>query len=334
MLSHRRRFLAAASAVASGMATGMATTGLAHAQPSRTYRVIAFRPTTPSGDILRTGLPAALAEVGYVEGQNLAFEMRYGDGRLDRMPALARAIVAAKPDVILAISAVSIKAIREATSTIPVVFFGNFDPVASGFVKSLAQPGGNITGVVIAPDGTLAAKRMELLVEAVNGRKRMAMLLPEDPNVVAVQLPEARKAAASLGVQLDTVQMINGDYAGAFAKVAALKADSLFLAATTYFVQDRRVIIDLAAGHRVPAIYEWPEQVEDGGLMSYGPSSLRAIYQRIASCIDRILKGAPPASIPVEQPAKLELVVNLKTARAMGLAIPQSVLLRADRVIQ
>ncbi|MFO1305544.1 MAG: ABC transporter substrate-binding protein [Burkholderiales bacterium] len=327
---HRRRFLAAASAVAGGIAAQR----LAHAQQARTYRVIAFRPTPPSGDIMRTGLPAALAELGYVEGQNLSFEMRYGDGNLDRMPALAREIAGQKPDVILAISAVSIKAARAATSSIPIVFFGNFDPVGAGFVKSLAQPGGNVTGVVIAPDGTLAAKRMELLVQAVNGRKRMAMLLPEDPNVIAVQLPEARKAAASLGVQLDTVQMVKGDYAGAFAKVAALKADSLFLAATTYFVQDRRTIIDLAAKHQLPAIYEWPEQVEDGGLMSYGPSSLSAIYRRIASCIDRILKGADPASIPVEQPAKLELVVNLKTARAMGLALPQSVLLRADRVIQ
>lgn len=321
----RRRFLAAASA--------LAASPLAHAQQPRTYRVIAFRPTSPSGDVLRTGLPAALAELGYVEGQNLAFEMRYGDGNLERMPALAREIAEQKPDVIVAISAVSIKAVREATSSIPVVFFGNFDPVRAGFVQSLAKPGGNVTGVLIAPEGTLAAKKMELLLEVVGGRKRMAMLLPDDPNVVAVQLPEARKAAASLGVQLDAVQIVKGDYAAAFAKIAAGKPDSLFPAATTYFVLDRRIVIDLAARHRLPAIYEWPEQVEDGGLMSYGPSSLRAIYRRIASCIDRILKGANPGEIPVEQPAKLELVINRATARAMGLAIPQSILVRADRVI-
>ncbi len=322
----RRRFLAAA--------TALAASPLSNAQQPRVYRVIAMRPTSPSGDIMATGLPAALRELGYVPGQNLTFEMRYGDGRLDRMPSLAREVAAQKSDVIVAISAVAIRAAREATSTIPVVFFGNFDPVSAGFVQSLAKPGGNVTGVVIAPDGTLAAKKMELLVEVAGGRKRMAMLLPADPNVVDVQLPEARKAAAALGVQLEPVHLAGRDYAAAFQKIAAGKPDSLFLAATTYFVQDRRTVIDLAAKHRLPAIYEWPEQVEDGGLMSYGPASLDAIYRRIASCIDRILKGANPGDIPVEQPAKLELVINRATARAMGLTIPPSLLVRADRVIQ
>lgn len=322
---HRRRFLAAAAA--------FAAPPLVSAQQPRAYRIIAMRPTSPSGDVMATGLPAALRELGYVPGQNLSFEMRYGDGRLDRMPAIAREVVAQKPDVIVAISAVSIKSAREATSSIPIVFFGNFDPVREGFVQSLAKPGGNVTGVVIAPDGTLAAKKMELLVEIAGGRKRMAMLLPDDPNVVSVQLPEARKAAAALGVQLDAVHLAGRDYAGAFQKIAAAKPDSLMLAATTYFVQDRRTVIDLAAKYRLPAIYEWPEQVEDGGLMSYGPSSLGAIYRRIASVVDRILKGANPGDVPVEQPAKLELVINRATARGMGLAIPPSLLARADRVI-
>lgn len=323
----RRRFLVLA-------ASPLVASRLSIAQQQRVYKVASLRPTRRSEDIMATGLPDALRELGYVEGRNLAMVQVFGEGKVERMPALAREVVAQNPDVIVAIGSVSIRAAKAATSTIPIVFFGNFDPVALGYVQSLAQPRGHMTGVLIAPDGTLAGKKMELLTEVVGGRKRMGMLLPEDPDVARVQLPEARKAAAALGVQLDVVQLVNGDYASAFAKIAAGKPDSLFLAATTYFVRDRRAIIDLCTKHRLPAIYEWPEQVEDGGLMSYGSSSLKGAYARIAACVDRILKGANPGDIPVEQPTKLELVINAKSAKAIGLAIPQAVLLRADRVIE
>jgi putative tryptophan/tyrosine transport system substrate-binding protein len=168
----------------------------------------------------------------------------------------------------------------------------------------------------------------------VPGTKRIAVLLPEDPNTVSQQRPEAAKAAGELGVELSFVTVRNRDYVDAFARVAASRPDSLFLMATTYFVRDRKPIIELAAKYRLPAIYEWPEQVEEGGLMSYGSASLTATYRRIAQKIGRILEGANPGELPVEQPSKLELVINLKTAKAMGLAIPQPLLLRADRLIE
>ena len=305
------------------------------AQPTgRVYRVGVLRPSAATRDIQTTALPQALRELGYIEGQNLVLEQRFAAGKVDRLPALAQELVAQRVDVIVAVSAGAITAVKAATSSIPIVFFGNFDPVAAGYVRSLAHPGGNITGILIAPGGTLAAKKLELLTQVVPGTKRVAMLLPDDPNVAGEQLPEARKAAAALAVELVPVEVRNRDYADAFARIAAARPDSLFVTATSYFVTDRKPIIELAAKYRLPAIYEWPEQAEDGGLMAYGPTSLIAIYRRIAAYVDRILKGAKAGDLPVEQPSKLELVINLKTVKAMGLAVPQSLLLRADRVIE
>ena len=326
---NRRRLLLSLTALAAAFRV--------RAQSPRVYRVGVLRPTAAPRDNfpdLGASFARAMREAGYVEGQNLILLHRYADNKLERLPALATALVERRPDVILAVSAASVRAARAVTSSIPIVFFGNFDPVANGFVASLAQPGANTTGILIAPDGTLAAKRMELLTQAVPGTKRVAMMFPDDPNTIAQQRPEAVRAAAALGVQLDFVTVRNSDYAGAFAQMAAARAEAVFLAATTYFVINRRQIIALAAKHRLPAIYEWPEQVEDGGLMSYGPPSLLAIYRRIALQIDKILKGANAGDIPVEQPSKVELVINLKTAKAMGLALPQTLLLRADRLIE
>lgn len=285
-------------------------------------------------DVQTTLLPHALRELGYVEGQNIVIEQRFAANKPDRLPALAKELVDLRVDVIVAITAGSIIAAKKATSTTPIVFFGNFDPVAAGYVASLAKPGGNMTGILIAPGGTLAAKKLEILTQAVPGTRRIAMLVPEDPLVSAEQVPEARKAAAALGIELPIVSVRGGDYAQAFATITATRPDSLFVTATSYFVTDREAIIELAARHRLPAIYEWPEQVEDGGLMAYGPTSLAAMNQRIAIYIDRILKGTKAGDLPVEQPSKLELVINLKTAKAMGLALPQSLLLRADRLIE
>ena len=325
----RRRFF-------EGMAVCMLTVsrpGLG--QPTnRVYRVGVLRANAATRDIQTTALPQALRELGYIEGQNLVLDQRFAAGKVERFPALAQELVAQRVDVIVAVTAGAITAVKAATSSIPIVFFGNFDPVAAGYVSSLAHPGGNITGILIAPGGTLAAKKLELLTQVVPGTKRVAMLLPDDPNVAGEQLPEARKAAAALAVELVPVEVRNRDYADAFARIAAARPDSLFVTATSYFVTDRKPIIELAAKYRLPAIYEWPEQAEDGGLMAYGPTSLIAIYRRIAAYVDRILKGAKAGDLPVEQPSKLELVINLKTAKAMGLAVPQSLLLRADRVIE
>ena len=305
------------------------------AQQQRIYRIGVLRPTAAvAGDIMFSLLPGAMRELGYVEGQNFTIEARWADNKVSRLPELARSLAATNPDLILSIGAAATRAAKAASNAIPVLFFGNFDPVKLGIVASLAQPGGNVTGIVIAPDGTLTAKKVELLAQSVLGTKRMAMLLPPDPYVAPEQVPEARKTAASLGIDVFTVEVRDGNYKEAFDKIAKFDVQSLFVAASTFFVRDRKQIIDLAARYKLPAMYEWPDQVDDGGLMAYGPTSLRAIYARIAAYVDRILKGAAAGSLPVEQPAKLELVVNMKTAKALGLAIPQSVLLRADRLIE
>lgn len=304
------------------------------AQQPRVYRVGILRPTAAGGDETMTaGMQGALRELGYVDGRNLAMDIRFADNKLNRLPALAQELVASKVDVIIAVGAAAVRAAKAASPTIPIVFFGNFDPVKGGFVASLAQPGGNMTGILIAPDGTLAAKKVELLAQLVPGAKRMALLLPDDPNVANEQAPEVRKAAAGLGIDLFPIEVREGNYRAAFDKIEQARAQLLFVASTTFFVRDRRQIIELANRYKLPAMYEWPDQVDDGGLIAFGPSRA-AIYARIAAYVDRILKGTKAGDLPVEQPSKLELVVNLKTAKAIGLTIPQALLVRADRRVE
>ena len=309
---------------------------LAEAQTTgRVYRVGILRPTAPplsASEPMAVGIPEALRELGYVEGRDLVVEARWAGGELDRLPALARELVQAKVDVIVAVGSPAVRAAKNATAAIPIVMYGNFDPVALGLVTSLAQPGGNVSGVLIAPDGTLAGKKLELLKSAVPKATRIAFLAPPDDPAMRLQVQETRTAAAALGVELLVTEVRAGDYAQAFAAMAAQRPGALFVGAHTYFVRDRAQIIGLAAQYRLPAIYEWRQQVKDGGLMAYS-TSLTELYRRVASYVDRILKGARPADLPVEQPTRFELVINLKTARALGLAIPQSLLLRADEVI-
>ncbi|MFO1325137.1 MAG: ABC transporter substrate-binding protein [Burkholderiales bacterium] len=305
--------------------------------PVKIHRVGVLRPT--AAPVVKSDNPTdqalidQLARLGYVEGRNLRIDTWYADGDPARLPALARELVASRPDVIIAVSAAPIRAAMAATRTIPIVMYGNFDPVASGFVASLARPGGNVTGVLIAPYGTLGAKKLEILKEVVPKARRIAVLAPEDPNSAREQLPELQRAARVLGVELAVVALRGDDYADAFARIAAAHPDALFVISSTYFVRDRHVIMKLANRYRLPAIWEWREQAVDGGLLAYG-SSLVERGQRIADFVDRIIKGADPAGIAVDQPTKFGLVVNLKAARAIGLTVPQSVLLRADEVIQ
>jgi ABC-type uncharacterized transport system substrate-binding protein len=304
-------------------------------QGGRVYRLGLLFPFAPAPSERKTSailIPAALRELGYVEGQNLIVERRYAEGESDRFPGLARELVRLRMDVIVAITPGAIRAAKDATTSIPIVLYGNFDPVAAGFVVSLARPGGNITGVLIAPGGTLAGKKLELLKEAVPRVTRIALLAPADPDF-SRQVQEAQKAALPLGVKLIVVQVRDSDYDHAFATIAADRPDALFVGANAQFFLDRNRIIELAAKHRLPAIYEWPEQVEDGGLMAYG-TSLAALSRRAAVYVDRIFKGAKPADLPIEQPTKFELVFNLKTAKALGLTIPPSLLQRADQVIE
>ena len=326
----RRAFLAL-------LAAGATLPRPAAAQPAgRLYRLGILAPTSaplPSEQNVAVMLiPKALREMGYATDRDLVVEGRYAGGQLDRLPELARELVQLRMDAIVAIGSAAVRAAMATTKTIPIVFYGNFDPIAAGLVKSLAKPEGNVTGVLIAPAGTLAAKKLELLKAAVPGAVRIAFLAPTDPGI-KLQVQETQQAAATLGIKLTVTEAQAGGYERAFAALAAERPDALFVAAHTFFVRDRKRIIELAAKHRLPAMYEWPEQVEDGGLMSYG-SSLSGTTRRLAVYVDRLFKGARPGDLPVEQPAEFQLVLNLRTARTLGLAIPPALIARADRVIE
>jgi putative ABC transport system substrate-binding protein len=245
---------------------------------------------------------------------------------------LASELLQAGIDIAVAVGAPAVRAMKEATSTVPIVMYGNFDPLALGLVSSLARPGRNVTGVLIAPDGTLAGKRLELLKAAVPQAARIALLVPDDESA-HLQVQETREAARALGVELPVVAVRGGDYKGAFAGIARERVGALLVGSHQYFVRDRQQIFQLAAAHRLPAMYEWREQVVDGGMMTYS-TSLFGLYRRDAVYIDRILKGAQAGELPVERPTKFDLVINLKTARALGLTIPPSLLLRADELIE
>jgi len=324
----RRRFVKVAGGGLLSAATG------AWAQPvQRVYRLGVLRPTAAvSDDRFAGGIPRAMADLGYTVGANLLLEQRYAGGDVAALPRLARELVALRVDAIVAVGTAAARAAKAATTTIPIVVYGNLDPVAAGLVASLGRPGGNVTGVLIAAEGTLAAKKLELLKETVPRATRMALLAPADPGF-AQQLSEVRMAATALRIDLVVAEVRGDDFEQAFAAIAAARCGALFVGATTFFTFARRRIIDLAVKYRIPAIYEWSEQVEDGGLMSYG-GSLADAYRRLARYVDRIFKGASPSEMPIDQQTKFRLVINQNAARAIGLAIPQTLLLRADEVIQ
>jgi putative tryptophan/tyrosine transport system substrate-binding protein len=277
-------------------------------------------------------VPMALHTLGYIEGQNLVIERRFAEGRMDRLQALARELVLMRVDVILAVSEEATAAAKEATTAIPIVMGFGSNPVERGFAVSLSRPGGNVTGVLLVPEGQLASKRLELLKEALPASTRIAVLATRESSVQA-QLHEAQTAAPRLGVQLLVTEVMSRDYDRAFTLIAAQRADGLFVLASPIFNVDRKDIITRAAQYRLPAMYEWREQVEAGGLMSYG-SSVRLLSARVANYVHRILGGTRPADLPIEQPTKYELTLNLRTAKALGLTIPPSLLARADQVIE
>jgi putative ABC transport system substrate-binding protein len=277
-------------------------------------------------------VPMALRELGYVEGENLVIERRFAEGQLDRLRGLAHELVQRRVEVIVAVSS-AIDAAKEATVTIPIVMgFSDDDPVSRGYVASLARPEGNLTGVTLASGTMLASKRLELLKAALPQAGRIAVLTTSEPGS-STQVQEAQKAASALGVTLVVVEVQGTDYERAFATMAAERTDALFVLASTIFNRDRQQIIARAAQYRLPAMYEWREQVEVGGFMSYG-SSVVALSRRVAAHVDKILKGARPADLPVERPTKFELVINLKTAEALGITIPPLVLFQADEVLK
>jgi ABC-type uncharacterized transport system substrate-binding protein len=312
----------------------LAATVAAEGQAGKVYRIGILSPAAPEPAERRDSrrdLTEVLRERGYVEGQNLAVERRYADGRVERLPALAAELVQRRVDVVVTMSPVAFRAARDATKTIPIVFLlAGSDPVELGFVSSLARPGGNSTGVVLG--SLLADKRLELLKETVPRATRIAMLVA-GASGGQVQVTDAEQAATHLGVKLVVVEAPERDYERAFATMKRERVDALFVGASPVLNADRARLIALAARYRLPAIYQWAEHVEEGGLMAYGASNRWAIG-RVATYVDRILKGANPAELPVEQATVLTLALNLKTAKALGLTIPPSVLARADEVIQ
>ena len=277
-----------------------------------------------------------LRDLGYVEGRHVVVEYRSGEGKIERLPALAAELVALKVDVIVAPNTPPALAAKHATRTIPVVFIGAGEPVASGLVTSLARPGGNVTGLsAVSPE--LVGKWLELLKQAIPGVSRVAALWQPgamDQHSEKEMLKGAEVAARALGVRLQFVEAREpADIDRAFADMSRERAGALTVRPAPMFVSERRRLVDLAARNRLPAVYAWREFVDAGGLMAYGPN-LADLYRRAATYVDKILKGAKPGDLPVEQPTKFELVINLKTAKALGLTIAPSLLVRADEVIQ
>jgi putative tryptophan/tyrosine transport system substrate-binding protein len=273
-----------------------------------------------------------LRDLGYIEGQNLIIEYRYAEGKLDRLPELAAELVRLKVDAIFVQSTPAVQAAKKATTTIPIVSVSG-DPVGLGLVASLARPGGNVTGLANLTS-ELAGKRLELLKEVVPRISRVAVLWNPDASSSALRMRETDAAAASLGIKLQPVEVrAANDFERAFSALKRERADALFPLRSPFISNHVKRIVELAAKNRVPGMYDASEFAEAGGLMSYG-TMLADLDRRAATYVDKILKGAKPAELPVEQPTKFEFVINLKTAKQIGLTIPPNVLARADKVIK
>jgi putative ABC transport system substrate-binding protein len=274
-----------------------------------------------------------LRGLGWVEGQNVLLEWRYAEGKTDRYPALAAELMALKVDALVAMSTPAALAAKQATTTTPTIMVAVSDPVGSGLVGSLARPGGNITGLsLLAPE--LSAKRLDLFKQAMPKLGRAAVLWNTANAGMVLRFRETEAASRALGVAIDSVGVQGpGDFEDAFATISKHRPDALLVLADTVTVGHRRRTIEFAAANRLPAIYEMREFTDDGGLMSYG-ISMPEHFRRAAFLVDKVLKGTKPADLPVEQPSKFELVINMKTAKALGLTIPPVVLLRADQIIE
>jgi len=305
-------------------------------QPMKVPRVGFLSPSAPSDRGSQIGLEGfrrGLHELGYVEGQNVALEFRWAEGKWERLPDLAAELVRLKVDVIVTGTSPAVQAAKEATPTIPIVMAYILDPVATGFVVTLARPGGNVTGLsMMAPE--LIRKQMELLNELVPKVRRVAVLWNPANPAGTPQLREAEAAARALAVRLQPLEAPGPkDIDSAFAAMTRAGAGAVIVLGDAMLISQRTQIVALAAKRRLPAVYGQREYADAGGLMAYSTNRFDS-YRRAAVYVDKILKGAKPADLPVEQPTKFELVVNMKTARALALTIPPSILLRADHVIE
>src|SRR5438445_4751900 len=281
----------------------------------------------PSSAPFMAAFRQGLSEAGYVEGQNLAIEYRWPEGHYDRLPALAADLVGRKVDLIMASSPPSALAAKSATSTIPIVFRGGADPVAAGLVASLARPGGNLTGVSLFAD-ELTPKRLELLSELVPRARVIALLM--NPNNATTEriIRDVQEAARTKGLQLHVLKARSeSEIDSAFASLVQLHAGALVVGADPFLSSRREQLVALASRHAVPSSYAWREFAASGGLISYGPS-LTYAFRLVGAYAGKVLKGAKPADLPVQQPTTFELVINLKTAEALGLTVPQSLLQR------
>jgi putative ABC transport system substrate-binding protein len=308
----------------------------ADAQPTgKVYRIGFILTAAPNevGHLIKA-LDEGLRELGYVEGRNVVFERRFAEGRQERLPALAAELVQLKVDVLVTGSNPVIAAVKQVTATIPVVMAVSRDPVGAGLIASLARPGGNITGLANDPGPEMIGKNLELLKEAAPRVSRVAFLWNPVPPGAGTSKNVVESAARTLGVTFQSVEVRGrNELEGAFAAMVRERANGVVVATDPVFFGPRSQVVLLAARSRLPAVYGLREFAEAGGLMSYGPNVAEQ-FRRAAIYVDKILKGAKPGDLPVDQATKFELAINLKTAKALGLTIPQSVLIRADEVIQ
>jgi putative tryptophan/tyrosine transport system substrate-binding protein len=316
-------------------ACALITSSTSHAQPKAHVPRVGYLGTSSAS--LETDLVKAfregLRDLGYVEGQNIVIDYRWAEGNYERFPDLVADLVKAKVDVILTAGTPGAFAAKRATQTIPIVMAVTGDAVATGLVASLARPGGNLTGLTtMVPD--LEGKRLEILREVLPKLATVVVLLNTSNPLTAVQWEQSKTGAKALGIQLQPVELQRPeDFKDAFARITRHRPDAITMVADRFQLAHRAQIVDFVAKTRLPAMYPYKDFVVAGGLMSYGPS-YEDLFRRSATYVDKILRGARPSDLPIEQPTKFEFLVNLKTAKTLGVPIPPSLLLRADHVFE
>jgi putative ABC transport system substrate-binding protein len=328
----RRRILLTLAACALAISIALLAPLAGYAQPARIYRVGVLSTTTAANAPIVRAFMHGMEELGWIDGKNISIDYRYAEGDADRLPALAADLVRRKVDVIVTLSGTGASAAQRATGTIPIVFVTLTDPVGMGFITSRAQPGGNITGIT-GIGSELIAKRLQLLQETILKLSRVAIITTGEPTDVT-QFAEVQRAAKSLGIDVLSIKVRDGDdLAQALAMLRRWRADSIYVLDASINFYNRELLAKFALANRVPMIAGIIPFAQAGALISYG-SNYEDLSRRAATLVDKVLKGAKPADIPVEQAARVELVINLGTAKALGVRIPQSILVRADKVIE